>query len=52
MTVAENSRDFPRLTTEEKALFKRDGVLIRRGLIEPERIGRAIDLITGRCGRT
>ncbi|NVI89328.1 phytanoyl-CoA dioxygenase family protein [Actinomadura sp. BRA 177] len=50
MTVAENSRDFPRLTTEEKALFKRDGVLIRRGLIEPERIGRAIDLITGRCG--
>ncbi|MGA4850294.1 phytanoyl-CoA dioxygenase family protein [Streptomyces sp. G5(2025)] len=34
-----------RLTAEEKATFKRDGVLIRRGLADPDQVKRAVSLI-------
>ncbi|GAA4900432.1 phytanoyl-CoA dioxygenase family protein [Streptomonospora salina] len=33
------------LTTEEKATFKQDGVLVRRGLANPEQVKRAVSLI-------
>lgn len=33
------------ITAEEKMTFKRDGVLIRRGLAEPDQVKRAVSLI-------
>jgi hypothetical protein len=37
-----------RLTPEEKVGFKREGVLIRRGLVAPEQVDRAVALIDER----
>ncbi|MFD7444000.1 creatininase family protein [Streptomyces sp. NPDC059909] len=33
------------LTSEEKTTFKRDGVVVRRGLVDPDLVGRAVSLV-------